>query len=107
MGSMYFDDYVDEVVEDEDDASEADSSHSSDDYDDFNHEAEPSRERVFLRVAANKSLTGSPAKHADEQKDHEFVGQTGASSAEKKEDGSNIKLETGLIDYCIILGEWL
>lgn len=119
-GSMYFDDYVDEMVEDEEDASEDDSSRSSDAFDDFNHESEPSRERVFVRVAANKSLNSSPVKqselhHAEAQQEHKTLEQGGeggvsggtdsAVGDEKKEDGSNVKLETGLIDYCIILGE--
>lgn len=126
-GSMYFDDYVDEMVEDEADASEDDSSHSSNDYDDFNHESEPSRERVFVRVAAtanNKSANTSPVKHSEshqEVKNHDFgdddvssaiihdgKGQATAGEEEegKKEDGENVKLETGLIDYCIILGKY-
>ena len=121
--SMYFDDYVDEVVEDdgEDMSQSGDSEdNSSDDFDNMHDSAlEPTKERVFVRTP-NKSVAANVSVHVDVDGDHSpgpgasIQGVTSSSSSpapaenggsSKKEDGSNVKLEAGIVDYCVVLGE--
>lgn len=98
-GSMYFDDYVDEVVEDEEEeGSNSDSDYaSSDGFDSVHKKADP--ERVFLRNVPHLGGTfGSPSKLDDSMEQE---------GEEKKEDGSDVKLKAGIIDYCVVLGMYL
>ena len=92
---MYFDDYVDEVVEDEEEEESSDSDDaSSDGFDSVHKKADP--ERVFLRNVPNLGGTfGSPSKLDDSL---ELDGE------EKREDGADVKLKAGIIDYCVVLG---
>lgn len=92
---MYFDDYVDEMVEDDDeDESSVESDASSDgDLGSFHKKTNP--ERVFVRNLPSAGATGMPQKLNDSIESEE----------EKHEDGGDVKLQAGVIDYCIVLGK--
>ena len=111
---MYFDDYVDELVEDEEDECEGESDSSSLDFDDV-ESAVPSRERVFLRLptARSSATMHDAAKLPLQQQVDSPERSTGhnldsdTDKAEKKEEeGSNVRLEAGLVDYCVMLGQY-
>jgi hypothetical protein len=112
---MYFDDYVDEVVEDEEEdfGSEEDTDASGEDLEQLS--AVSSRERLFLRVPVGKN--GQTLRTASTDLDssafstletveecHDGEGPVGESKAPE---GSQVKLEAGIVDYCVILGTQL
>lgn len=140
--SMYFDDYVDEVVEDEDEeeASEGDSEEFGEDLDHFDSAA-PSKERVFLRLAtAATTSTSTPAAvtaqgvmrglspsalstsgtaeystleaveeghehdHDDDRDEHDAGGHSSAGQASAASAEDQVRLEAGIVDYCVMLG---
>lgn len=110
---MYFDDYVDEVVEDEEEefGSDEDSTGSGEDLEQLS--AVSSRERLFLRVptAAKNAPVPRTAESGAENtafsaletvvEGHEADGLGGDVAAPE---GSQVKLEAGIVDYCVILG---
>jgi hypothetical protein len=124
--SMYFDDLVDDVVEDDDDedeVSEEGSDEHSEDLDQLNS-AGTDKERVFLRLPTSHGgthpttpathdfgLLASVAEEHEHEHDHDsssrdLGGQTPGGTASGTEDGGQVKLEAGIVDYCVMLGKW-
>ena len=103
---MYFDDYIDEVVEDEEeeeDSEDSDDGNSSG-FGSFTKKSDP--ERVFvpnLPVGPNGKTFGSPQKAA-EAKSSSTAATAGSDEEKAQEDGADVKLLAGIIDYCVVLG---
>lgn len=139
--SMFFDDYVDEMVDDEDEdyGSEEDSEEEEQDFDAL-YAAPPNKERVFVRLPNAPTVVnwggGTPAatpvtapagngvtalesveegqehEHEHEHDDHvggDQIPQSagGSTAATTSEDGSQVRLEAGIVDYCVMLGKYL
>ena len=106
---MYFDDYIDEVVEDEEeeeDSEDSDDGNSSG-FGSFTKKSDP--ERVFvpnLPVGPNGKTFGSPQK-AGEAKSSSTAATAGSDEEKAQEDGADVKLLAGIIDYCVVLGNFL
>ncbi len=108
-GSMYFDDYIDEVVEDEEEEEDSDDSEdgTSSGFGSFTKKSDP--ERVFvpnLPVGPNGKAFGSPQKAA-EAKTSSTAATAGSEEEKRQEDGAGVKLLAGIIDYCVVLGTFL
>jgi hypothetical protein len=109
---MYFDDFVDEMVEDEEeDDSVGDSQDSEGDFDNL-QAPEPTKERVFLlfpksdneEVAQTEHEHGfSTLESVEEGHEHDHDDDHHDSGA-PSDDGSRVRLEAGLVDYCVMLG---
>ena len=103
---MYFDDYIDEVVEDEEeeeDSEDSDDGNSSG-FGSFTKKSDP--ERVFvpnLPVGPNGKTYSSPQK-AGEAKTLSTAATAGSDEEKAQEDGADVKLLAGIIDYCVVLG---
>ena len=101
---MYFDDYIDEVVEDEEEEESSDESDASSDnaFGSFHKKIEP--ERVFVRNIPGGKTHVSPAKQTQTQSQSQETFSDGDEEV-KVADGSDVKLQAGIIDYCIVLGK--
>jgi hypothetical protein len=110
--SLYLDDYADELVEDDDQDDEGNSKSSgsqnseteSEIEDDIcNTEIAVSSERVFFRLPA-PNLKDTEVE-APAQPNGESPNQTIKDSSTGANAQHNLKLEAGIVDYCVVLGK--